>query len=809
MRGAGGTVSAHPESSRTAANPSPPDSKRFGALATQQAARDLGAAHKGDHKAIGSRTATPVGVLAIGTDGSVFDLSFAAGDHATSTRMIALDAQATAELHKDFELAAFMDKALEQAPRPVPPALVGVLAERVRKRAVGSNDHKAAMLFKGLVVDLGHPQVSVAQIKPVLREILHESLSKDVLRTCIAIRSLCSLFPDNAMAPEWIAALLECAQSLESVRPLQALSATLGQMMETITAARPTDAARQAQAGALLGHAIATAVEPPAYHIGLAGWLQMAAVEGQQAVVMARVLRELDAAPELSAIAAANAIVTLTSMVVRHGASAPQVLTSRLVPLLKWAMARADGHIEISEAIAVGLTRASAGALGPQGLLAVVQALAEAGPHLDTQPGRLVAARLINTLITLGEPGITTTGQTPQAPGTPTMADATASTVKGDAQLARVIALATPLVPSLNLLDSKSAEASAPLAPEDLVGLEGPTLMQIGRALVSTRGGPVITAATLASMARTLVSSRLGDEPAGLLLYGMALAAGGAGMNAEQLGSLAGPMTQAGTVRGAALTCYLVPALKGAGPGAGQAHASASLRLSQAIAALPPAQRALLPAPKAGADLPEPLALGLALGDGPLAALRGSSLPRADKARCVAAACCAPDGLDRSRLHSEVLQCALLAATEVDLATVAAGWLMSGSGAAPDEGTFRPLRAALVSQILRQAASTSKAQVSAAQPTLAMRLRGIVELYSTYCVRVQSPERSDPPQATAKDTKAGGKPAADPRIAFLRAEAALLGTGPQAKALAPLVQGLRALEATLTEDPVPEPASGS
>jgi hypothetical protein len=233
------------------------------------------------------------------------------------------------------------------------------------------------------------------------------------------------------------------------------------------------------------------------------------------------------------------------------------------------------------------------------------------------------------------------------------------------------------------------------------------------------------------------------------------------------------------------------------------------LRLSQAIAALPPAQRALLPAPKAGADLPEPLALGLALGDGPLAALRGSSLPRADKARCVAAACCAPDGLDRSRLHSEVLQCALLAATEVDLATVAAGWLMSGSGAAPDEGTFRPLRAALVSQILRQAASTSKAQVSAAQPTLAMRLRGIVELYSTYCVRVQSPERSDPPQATAKDTKAGGKPAADPRIAFLRAEAALLGTGPQAKALAPLVQGLRALEATLTEDPVPEPASGS
>jgi len=231
--------------------------------------------------------------------------------------------------------------------------------------------------------------------------------------------------------------------------------------------------------------------------------------------------------------------------------------------------------------------------------------------------------------------------------------------------------------------------------------------------------------------------------------------------------------------------------------------------LSQAIAAMPPTERARLPAPKAGAELPEPLALGLALSDGPLAALHGSGMPRADKARCVAAACCAPDGLDRSKLHSEVLQCSLLAATEPDLATVAAGWLLSGSGAAPDEGMVRQLRAALVSQILRQASTPSKPQGSAAQPTLALRLRGIVELYSTYCVRVQSPDRYEASHDTAKDTKAGGKPAADPRIVFLRAEAALLGTGPQAKLLMPLVEGLRALEATLTADPVHAPASGS
>lgn len=770
-----------PRTDTTAAPPPrqtlPPDAKRTSVLARQQSTSITPPA---DPKAIGSRHAQAVDVMvAVGADGKT-----------TPTRVL-LDREATEELNKDFELATYIGKALEKAPRPIAPAVAGALAERVRKRVTSAADPGAAMLFQGLLVDLGHPLVSVAQLKPVLREILHESLNKDVLRTTLAIRSLCNLFPDQALSPDWIAALLECAQSLATARPARALSITLGQLMDTIVYAR-SEPARPTQMADLLDQAIATAVEPPAYHIGLSGWLQLAVTDGQEAAVMSKVLRALDTAPGLSNDAVANAILTLTSMVMRHAQPSPAEFTARLAPLLKWAMERADGQLVISEAVATGLTRGCQGLLGAQGLLAVVQAVAQAGGAQPTLPARLAAARLINVL-TMFETAVI---------GTPTVAGGfvTAGSATGaaerDAQLAQLIAVAGALLPRPEPADSKCAGTSAAEPLDDVYNLEGPTLVHLGRTLVLAQGGPGIDPAALNAMAHALASSGLGDEGAGLLLFGMAQAAGGAGMSAPRLAALASPLAAAGIPRGTALTCHLVPALRS--PAADPPSASPTQRLSQALATLTRGQRAALGVPPGPPGLPEALALGIALGQGPLTALHGSTLSGPDQVRCIAAACCAADGLDAATLSSEVLQCVLLSASDVDLALAAAKWFVAGSGAYPDADALRQLRAALVSQTLRQAA---KFHGPNADALLALRLGEIADLYANYCLRVLPAEDSAP--SAGKDGKAGkaSKGAADPRIAFLRSEAALLSAGPQAGTLAPLVMKLRALGASLAGPP--------
>ncbi len=777
----------------------PPDAKRTSA----QTLRKTDPPAAVDGKSIGSRGAQPIGALSIDGDGLVIRRPAAADGKATVAGVLALDAEAAEELQKDFELATFVSKTLEKAPRPVPPALVGVLAERVRKRVMAATDAGAANLFKGLLIDLGHPAVSLAQLKPVLREILHESMGKDVVRTCVAMRSLCALFPDDALPPDWIATLLECAQSLAAARPLQALSITLGQLMDSIISARP-EAARTGQTEELLRQAIAMPVEPPAYHLGLSGWVQVAASDGQGAALVPQVLRALDATPGLSIGVVSNVIVTLTSMVMRQGEPTPAELTARLLPLLQWTMERGEGQVPICEAIAMGLTRASEGRLGAQGLLAVVQALAQAGGAQFTLPGRLTAARLINVLTPLETSGTSLPPalNPPATTGSGSQAGTEAAAAARNAQVARVIALTISLLPGPEARDSKSAGASAAQELDDVYNLEGPTLVHLGRSLVMAQGGASIDAVALNAMAQALATSALDEEAAGLLLYGMALAAGGAGMNAPRLAALAAPLVAAGIPRGTALTCHLVPALSG--PAGGPPTPSPAQLLSQALASLSASQRSALGIAPGAPGLPEALALGIALGRGPLTALHGSVLSGPDQVRCIAAACCAADGLDAATLSSEVLQCVLLSASDVDLALAAAKWFLLGSGACLDEGALRQLRAALVAQTLRQAA---KYQGPNADTLLALRLEEIANLYSHYCLRVLPPESTAPVVGKdGKDGKAAGQSAADPRIAFLRSEAALLAAGPQAETLAPVVMKLRALTAALTAPPYTQPA---
>ncbi len=703
-------------------------------------------------------------------------------DDATQTAVIALDAS----LHIEQRLAS-ADGALT-------PALMDELGAFARKMTLDGPDITASLVYSTLLDNADVSRLEPDLVKPVFRSMMQGPPLLPADRLAFAVKAVCALFPGCVLPQAWRGALLQAArESLAANGDAQAIAdVTTAILYAAITVVVQEDARADMDQGNLQ-LALQDCVADPERPIGLVAWLNGAATHSQPLPVARRVLDALREMPDMAPHPLASVMVTLgagTVMPLATDGTAPGEPLRRVLP---WALALPESHREAAlQGIAKGMgegsrtTRAT-----PAHLQTVLGVISELEEPIRAAGAQAWVGRMLGQVIEA-------LADEDTAGGTRKGADAKAAS-KASAKAGGAARRETP-----GAADTKAGPGQGPGRGQGLgeawpaqvlsalraVLVEGQAhdlllehrLQLLGHGLARLAGGRDIPVATVRDLAAGLADSPIPARSAAQVLSGLVHGAGGPDLKEGVFGAFVQALAKAGTVRGAALACHLCAAVGAAGPAGRKLVVPAAQRMEQAL----------------GGPLPPPLVLGARLANAPVAAIRQATLARPQQLVLLEAALDMPGGWGEAGLGEQALECALLAAEDLDFAFEVAQRLCEQLDTLPGESLMRQLRSGLLTQVLASASSPDGSAAAGA------RLDRLAQLYHTASRNLWVAHAEAEFEREADDTRRDHKGAPHPgsiRLAgpgaFLASEAALMRGGLHAGLLEPLAADLEKLGAAM------------